>query len=627
MPEVEVPKTNTWSPLRTREVQPSPPRAQPLTLFNEPHDSSPPLGATELSASFRPSPQELAWAAISEPGPYRSTHLKTRPALDRVVAPSTGPSTKGYDYEERMRQEEGDIDAVKLALDSRLHRPAPPPYGLGTTQGVGRHAPGETTSSQLKKPCAAQAEELKAQYARVKQMAKSQQSSPLNNLQKQNRAPGKNERAEVRDKLAGSREAYAAALHRNAQVYGVGASEAGGGQRLHEQMLTIASGSSQHQPQGSTAAPRPATSVLPASQRALQRQCSLRVLQSHLLGARRLSCLRAVLSWEGSLRSDIASGLQAAIAITIPANEIPTRADRRRAFEELLTAELAGVLSVPTARVKQLRVAESGQPRMVRFRISPGEPAAAELKQVLVAQLMDTGSELYAGTITSSVDRAGSLRGLGERTLAQAVSHKSKSTAAVLTPEQLVRSAPRPKTTTTARASGAPELTPLRGALQAASSIAAEEYRRLTAVICGLRAVARILQTWNKLEASQSLAQWLRAMAACQSRDRESALREVIASGSVREAELEQLREDEAVRVQVLRREMGLVQAQLAERTDELQKAQLAEIEKLEVKSELKSVSASGAELVADCTAQLSQIMTALQSQGVVFNATEEAAK
>ena len=75
-------------------------------------------------------------------------------------------------------------------------------------------------------------------------------------------------------------------------------------------------------------------------------------------------------------------------------------------------------------RIKRVSMASSGHPRPVQFAfgapLQRGGPASADLRQMLVALVMDTNSGLYRGSITKRVDRPSTLRMLGEAALGKA---------------------------------------------------------------------------------------------------------------------------------------------------------------------------------------------------------------
>jgi len=118
----------------------------------------------------------------------------------------------------------------------------------------------------------------------------------------------------------------------------------------------------------------------------------------------------------------------------------------------------------------------------------------------------------------------------------------------------------------------------------------------------------RLLSRWNtKKEVSKVVA-------------REEAVLALNSSGADRETVLQATvaaREDE---IAYLKRAL-----QEATTTIEEQKAKLAEnelvmMERVELQSELRSTASSGAELVGDISAKLSDVVMALQSQGLLFH-------
>lgn len=129
-----------------------------------------------------------------------------------------------------------------------------------------------------------------------------------------------------------------------------------------------------------------------------------------------------------------------------------------------------------------------------------------------------------------------------------------------------------------------------------------------------------MLQSWQKLSVSRMVAGWKHRLIVSQAVKVQEDLGAQNVAAMERESVLQQQQIESFGLVQQLQAQIADLQQELAKQGAKLSEASLVESEKQEAKSELRSVAASGAELVGDVTSQLSQILMALQSQGTVFN-------
>jgi len=341
--------------------------------------------------------------------------------------------------------------------------------------------------------------------------------------------------------------------------------------------------------------------------------------------------------WWASSQQDKQHWAPASIALDFGPNDIPRRGDRRKAFEAGVKGDLSMAVGCTIGRIKGLLIAEGGQPRRVSFKFgSPllnGDRTANELKGILMAQVMDSSSSLYKGSITCHTDRSATLKELGDDLLARSASSMNGSTMqsdiSASSPQAAIEQARARRRAQNLLNSPNPAAQPAvaspavkgtaKSALHLAADIAAKEHERLTSISMGIKQYNKISQFYTTATFTRLIGRWQLHVNQSKAQAREEALLNLNNAGGSREEQLQTTINTKESEIAQLQQQLAAAQSTIQEQQAKLAENALVALERTELQSELRSTAGQGAELVGDISSKLSEVVIALQSQGMLF--------
>lgn len=545
-----------------------------------------------------------------------------------------------------MRDEEGDLEAVRMALDERLGRAPPPAYGrshmaqlhLGVVQGA--HPP----ETHMHIATTAKAKELQDQYKREFLKAKSipalgMGTSPA----KMKPTKKKSDIHEVRDaqievrRLQEERERP----NRLKERYKQRVSKGSEGEVIPDDWSGAGQGN-KPATNGSSSGSIPGHKPLPCPPAG---QGPMRPVTRATLRVNALSMLGIILNnWHRSRIAQLSRGwwlgaqidkqkwVDSGISIDLGLNDIPKRGERRQAFEAGVKADIAAACGCSLGRIKSLRVADGGQPRSVKFKFGtemlPGDRSAGELLGTFMAEVMDSSSSLYKGVIACKADRQQTLRLLGHDFMAGP--RKPSSDPSAMSPAASLEQAKARRRAADLMANPNPPppdpvpagagLGSTRNVLFAAADIAAQEHARLTSISMGIKQYLKVQQFYRNTTLTRLVGRWLLHHKEHQAATREAALLKLNQETGDSEAKLMATVAERDAEIIMLKQSLQGAESTIQEQKTKLAENALVMMERAELQSELRSTAAGGAELVGDISSKLADVVMALQSQGILFH-------